>query len=211
MLYTLLILVTLAVGVMMLHLRLRLEYSDARRLLFVGLGRSGPEIDFVDRIVRIRLCGITLTSIAITGRQKPPTPAKKERVAGPRRSKMNIGGWIAVLPQTAGALRRYFVSLLRATVIEQAEGEIRGGFETPDLTGQVFGYYQAALAAVPSEAGRIRYTPDWTGESWSVALRFSASMPLYRLAWSTLVLLWHLPITKIVRLVRNNRKGVRND
>jgi len=210
MLYVLLILVALAVGVLMLHLRLRLEYSDDRRTLFVGLGRSGPEVDLVSHKVRIRLCGVSIGAVAITGKQEPATAAKKKQAAGPRRARVNIGAWFTVLPEAAAVLWRYFTGLLRATAIEQAEGEIRGGFESPDVTGQVYGYYQAALAAVPSVAGRIRFTPDWTGESWSVAVRFSASLPMYRLVWSTLVLLWQLPIVKIVRLVRNNEKGVRN-
>ena len=210
MLYVLLILVVLAVSVLMLHLRLCLEYSDNRRLLFVGLGRSGPEIDFVSRRVRVRLCGIPIGSVALTGKQEPATTAEKKQVAGPRQTKKNIGAWLAVLPQTAAALWRYIVGLLRATVIEQAEGEIRGGFDTPDVTGQVYGCYQAALAAVPAVAGRIRYTPDWTGASFAATMRLRASLPMYRLAWSTLVLLWELPIVKIVRLVRNDRKGVRN-
>ncbi len=210
MLYLLLILTALAVGVLMLHLRLRLEYSDEQRILFVGLGRSGPEADFIGRVVRIRLCGVTIRTVAMTAPGKIRATIRTEKPRSARHRRFDIGGWLDALPQIAGAMWAYFVRLLRATIIERAEGEIRGGFDTPDVTGQVYGYYQAALAAVPSVARRIRYTPDWTGASFAATVRFSASLPMYRLVWSTLVLLWQLPIVKIVRLVRNNEKGVRN-
>ncbi|MCP4684479.1 MAG: hypothetical protein GY867_03425 [bacterium] len=102
------------------------------------------------------------------------------------------------------------MDLLRASIIEQAEGEIEGGFDSPDLTGQAYGFYSAAMGAAPALAGRFRYVPDWTGASFSGAARLTVALPMYRLAARTTVLIWRLPIRKIVKLAIGEKGGVQD-
>ena len=127
----------------------------------------------------------------------------------PRRSR-SVMTVLDILPQSFGALWRYFVGLLSAAIIEQAEGEIEAGFDAPHITGQVYGCYQAALAIAPTLVGRVKYTPVWSGRSFSGALRVSIAWPVYRLIWQTVLLIWRLPVRKFVKLAIGEKKGDRN-
>ncbi len=221
MLYAFLIIVVLVVAVLMLRLRLRFEFSSDKRLLFVGLGRTGSETDYAAGIGRLRLFGRQIRSWALS--KEKPLDAVKDRVAAAKsivkdkrpaeekpKKALDIRSILKIAPEISKALWRYSLDLLKSTIVEQAEGEIEAGFEEPDLTGQAFGFYQAALAVAPSVVGRVNYIPDWTGASFSGAVRASVALPLYRLVWLTLVLLWRLPIVRIIRLVRGDRKGVQD-
>jgi hypothetical protein len=114
---------------------------------------------------------------------------------------------LRILPESLGALWGYFVGLLKAAIIERAEGEIEAGFDAPHVTGQVYGCYQAALAIAPALAGRFQYTPVWTGSSFSGALRLSIAWPVYRLIWQTMLLMSRLPIRKLVKLAIGEKRG----
>ncbi len=221
MLYAFLIVTVLVVAVLMLRLRLRFEFSSDKRLLFVGVGRSGPEMDYAAGVGRLKLFGRQIHSWPIS--REKPLDVVKDRVSaakskvigkGPMKEKpkraFDIRGILRMIPGIGKALWRYFLDLLKSTIVEQAEGEIEAGFEEPDLTGQAFGFYQAALAVAPSVVGRVNYIPDWTGASFSGTVRASVALPLYRLVWLTLVLLWRLPIVRIIRLARGDRKGVQD-
>jgi hypothetical protein len=208
------IVVVLSVALLFVRVRLRVEISPKRRVVFVGLGRTGPEIDFVRREMQIRLSGLRImrfpfrrqaTSVKTAGVEElyvrtaePPAKPKRSRTAK---------AVLDILPESLGALWRYSVGLLKAAIIEQAEGEIEAGFEAPHVTGQVFGCYQAALAMAPALVGRFQYVPVWTGPSLSGALRVSIAWPAYRLIWQTMLLMWRLPLCKFVKLAIGEKKG----
>lgn len=218
MIYILLALVLLAASLLLLRLRLRLEVSSDRKLVFLGLGRSGPEFDFRRRQGVLRVFGLRLLRFDLDGREKQPAEkTKREKPktkipAKPSRPKRRrpVRDVLVVLPQCLKALGRYALGLLRAAVLEQAEGEIEAGFESPHLTGQVFGYYQAALAAVPGLMGRVLFIPDWTGQSFSGALRVTIAWPVYRLVWQTTRLVFRLPVRKIIKLAIGTKEGVQD-
>jgi hypothetical protein len=107
----------------------------------------------------------------------------------------------------ASALWGYFVSILKSVAVEEAQGEIEAGFDEPDITGRVFGYYQAALGMVPSVVGRVAFVPDWTGASFSASMRLSLALPLYKLIWRTLVLIARLPLRELVKLAIGKKRG----
>ena len=214
MIYVLLTAVLILAALLLVRLRLRVEISPESRILFVGLGRTGPEIDFVRREIQIRLSGLRtmrfsfrrhLTGVKTVGAEEPPAETKKLS-AKPKRTR-SARAVVDILPQCLGALWRYFVGLLQAAIIEQAEGEIEAGFDAPHVTGQVYGCYQAALAIAPALVGRFQYTPVWTGRSFSGTLRLAVAWPVYRLIWQTMLLIWRLPIRKFVKLAIGEKKG----
>ena len=115
----------------------------------------------------------------------------------------------AILPECLKALGVYTISLLQAAIVERAEAEIEAGFEHPQHTGQLFGYYQAVVGAVPA-LGRVQYIPVWSGRSFGGSADFSVAWPMYRLLWQTTVLLFRLPVMKIVKLAIGSKEGAKD-
>lgn len=220
------IVLVLALLFLLTRLRLRLNLATDRKLLFVGLGRSGPEFHLGEKKGELRLFGLKLFSFE-TGKEKKKEGTKdkkvrkevteaikKEKKPEPGKAKQkrrrSLKDIVGIIPQCSKALWLYFIDLLKAAIIEEAEGEIEGGFDAPDLTGQAFGFYQAAIGAVPALAGRFRYTPDWTGASFSGAVRLTVALPIYRLVGRTILLIWRLPVMKIVKLAIGEKGGVQD-
>jgi hypothetical protein len=221
MIYLLIAIIVLLGALLLARLRLRLEISDDRKLLFVGLGRTGPEYDFRTGRGVFRLFGFRTREFVLARGKKSVKEEIKEAVrqekaeeaktkkAKPKR-KRSIKDIAAIVPQSLKALGRYLLGLMKSAVVEQAEGEIEAGFEEPHLTGQLFGYYQAALGVAPSLVGRVAYVPDWSGASFSGAVRCAVAWPVYRLAWQTTLLVFRLPVTKIVKLAIGTKEGVQD-
>jgi hypothetical protein len=212
--YVILILAAAILLLLTLRIHLKLEISGDRRLLFAGLGRTGPEFDFVGKRGAIRLFGFSISTFDL-GKKKAREPAptvrteKPAKKGAPKAKRLRpLRSIIAIVPQCSRALWRYFTGLLKAAMVEEAEADIQAGFDSPDLTGYLFGYYQAAMATVPLVGSRVRYTPDWTGASFSGVARLSLAMPLYRLAWLTFWLVLSLPVMKIIKLAIGRKKGV---
>lgn len=211
---TIIILALLMAAICLLRVRVRFELGGDRRLLFVGLGRSGPEFDFVRRVQSFKLFGRCIRSapmkkvdkaaepkLEVHTEDKEKPPRKKARRVRP------IGDILRAVPDVSCALWRYSIGLLKSVMIEELEADVEAGFEQPDLTGQLFGYYQAALAAAPSVVGRVSYTPDWTGASLSGQARVAVALPLYRLLYRTLVLIGQLPLRRLIKLAIGKKRG----
>jgi hypothetical protein len=219
------VIVALIAAFLMLRLRARFELSDhERQLLFVGLGRSGPEFDFVGKKGTVRIFGLRIRSFDI-GQEKPrkkkekpeaeaapsESSEKKKEQAEPKRSEKNRKrSWreaLKLVPSISKALWNFIVGLIKSAVVEEAHGEIRGGFSEPHLTGQAFGYFQAVLGAVPVLAGRIAYIPDWSGEPLVGSMRVTVAIPMYKFVWRTLVLVLRLPVRKIIKVAIGEKEG----
>ena len=209
---TIIIIALLLSAILLLRLRVRFELGSGRRRLFVGLGRSGPQFDFVRRVQMVKLFGWTLWSkpMKVTddsdAPEAPPDDKKKSRAKKPGRVR-SIREILAAVPAISNALWHYSIGLLKSVIVEELEAEIEAGFEAVDLTGQAFGYYQAALAAAPTVMGRIHYTPDWTGASFAGQARVSVALPLYRLVICTLKLIYQLPLRRLVKLAIGKKRG----
>jgi hypothetical protein len=135
-------------------------------------------------------------------------PDKKGTKKSKRRG--HWGQWqefLPLLPKCAKALHGYSFGILRSIIVEELQAEIEAGFDSPDLTGLTFGYYQAALAAAPGVVGRVEYRPDWTGASFSGQARGSVALPLYRLLGRSIVLVYQLPLREILKLAIGRRRG----
>lgn len=198
-----------------LRLRVRVELSEERRMLFAGLGRSGIEINFIDDRRRLKLFGISVKTLAkkdasTEKEPKPlrPVPLSAKPKSPSRKRSFPVRASLNLLPRIIRAARLYIVELFRSVIIEEAQAEIRAGFESPHLTGQAYGYYFALLGAVPSLEKRLVFYPDWAGPSFSGSGRLSVALPMYALVFRTLVLLIRLPLVKLLRLIRGGQKGM---
>jgi hypothetical protein len=212
--YTLTLILAVLAGLLLLRLRVRLEFSVDKSLMFAGLGRTGSEVDWANRRGSLKLWGRTIRRFSIgplgfgsekTGQSAPPALGAGSVTASSDkadRAGADVGDWLEIAPQCLRAVGRFLLGLLRGVKIEQAEGDIEAGFDEPDMTGQVFGWYQAALAAAPGLAGRVRYRPVWTEASCAATLRLCVALPLYRLVCQTILLVWRLQLRKIIRLTR---------
>ncbi len=217
MLYLLLILLVVFIAFLLSNIRVRFQLSDGRKLLFVGLGRSGPEFDFAGKTGSIKLFGMRIKSFEIGKHEKKrrkKAEKKTKRVLAakppkqPKRDRVSLWAFYRVGRKCVGPLWAYFVSLLKAVVVEEVEGQIEGGFDAPHVTGAVFGYYQAAVAVAPGVVGRVRFVPNWTGPSFSGAARMSVAMPVHQLLWRTIILTYRLPLRDLLKLAIGKKKGV---
>ena len=215
MIYVLFALICLVAAILLIRVRFRLELSPERKFLFVGLGRSGPEFDFARHEGVIRLFGMRLKRFRLersktAPRQTETSAVEAEIKAASSRRRRSLGSIIAIVPESLSACWRLAVGVLKSTIVEQAEAEIEFGFDTPDVTGQAFGYYHAVAAMAPSLFGRVSLVPNWTGRSFSGSARVSIAWPVYRLIWLMTLFMWRLPIRKIIRLAIGVKEGVRD-
>ena len=209
--------VAVIVATLLLRLRVRLELSNERRILFAGLGRSGVQIDYIANTTAIKLIGVTIKTMP-RGDAESSEPVLSETISlsrptatkAKKRSKraFPVRAFLRLLPRIFRALRLYIVALFKAVIVEQAEAEVRAGFDSPHLTGQVYGYYFALIGAIPSLENRLNFYPDWLGASFAGSARLSLAMPLYALFYYTFVFIIRLPIITVIRIYRGANKGV---
>lgn len=211
MLYVVLIIILVIAAVTLLRLRFRLDFSSERRLVFVGLGRTGWAFDFSCRQGSLKFAGLTVKKLKTVDKKKAgpkpePKPPRKPKKKKTRRERA-LGDILRVVPAVGKATANYARSLLRALRLEECNGEIEGGFDQPDLTGMAYGYYQAITAALPGVGRRFRFTPDFDGPSLAGSARVSIAIPLYRIFVSTLVLILKLPLRDLIKLAIGKKKG----
>lgn len=229
-LYILILIIALLTLSLLLRLRVQLILDDRRRLVFMGLGRSGSEIDFKSRRGTIRVAGIAVRGFSLDKKDEEDARKACRRIDRPRASvgerlrkgRARVWGEIKTYARIwwkdvrgrgdmiGRAVVLFGIELVRDVVLEQFEADIEAGFDEPHLTGQIFGYYQAAAAALPGVAGRIHFVPVWTGASFRGAVRLSVALPLYALVWRTLRLMWRLPITRLILAAIHKKKGDRD-
>lgn len=208
--YIILIPAILIAAVLLLRIRFRAEFNADNKIVFFGLGRSGPEIDFVAGEGRIRLFNREITKFAV--KRVPRSFAEAGDFAGAirreaRRRENKAGEAWSIFKRSIMPFYNFVVSLFKGTVIEEIRADVAGGFDDPALTGSTFGYYQAAIGAVPALAGRVNYYPDWTGRSLSGSIKVSVALPLYRLVGSFIRLIWQLPLREIAKMAIGRKKG----
>jgi hypothetical protein len=214
--YVLFILCGLLLAFLLLRIRVRLDISDTQKRLFIGLGKTGPEYDFVNRTKRLHLFGVPLKpSRPIVRPGGIPARSPENLSAVPQRHtsrrRIPIGTWLALVPDILAAGLSFLSGLIRSVVIEQCEGSIRAGAASPDQTGQLFGCYCAVAGAAPAIGTRFSFEPDWTdGPSFAGSVRFSAAVPMYALAYRFLILLFSLPLWQLYKLSRTKPEGVQH-
>lgn len=215
--YLILTLVVLLAALMTLRLRIRFRVGSHQRFLFVGIGRSGQEVDFVDRTSTTRLMGFRLKTMKLGKRSKEqPEPVSKDgKIKKPKkkwlRRQRSWRDFVRILPSTASPLWKYGTSMLASVIVEQMQGKIEAGFEQPDRTGLAYGYYQSALAAAPAVVGKIEYLPVWDRSAFKASLTGSVALPIYRLVYYSILLVFRLPLREILKLAIGKKKGDQDD
>jgi len=192
-----------------MRIRLRVKWSSDRKWIFLGLGHSGPEFDLIKRTGTLKLFGITLKHFPRKRISEDETPEKITKPGKPQK-RQRQRSWRdlqRLLPVMIKEFISFLKSVLSSLVVEELQGEVRGGFDSPSDTGMAYGYYQAALAIAPGVTGRLHYVPDWEASSLSASARIAVALPLYKLLWRTVVLAWRLPLRDIYKLAIGTRKG----
>ncbi len=195
---------------LLLRLRLRAQWGTKRRLVFVGLGRSGPEVDLAKKMGAFKMFGITLKRFSLKSEPEKEDETKKKPKAKKARKPRRQRSWSQVrelVPVVARESGSFLKRILSAVVIEELQGEVRAGFDSPSDTGTAYGYYQAAVAAAPSVVGRVRFEPVWEGASFAGSAKVAVALPLYKLVWRIIVLALRLPLREIYKLAIGTRKG----
>lgn len=213
------ILLFIMLAMTLLRLRVKFELDSDDRRLFMGLGRSGIEIDYLAKLQTIRVAGLAVkrqpigagSTVRPTEQEKEARAGKKEdsedERSGPTLSSEMIRGLLNLAPKVIREVSGYSKALLSRIIVERLEADIRAGFDSPDMTGQTFGAYHAMIGAIPALAGHVRFTPDWQGASFEAAARGSLALPLYQILLHTPRLLWRLPLREIVRMAIGIKKG----
>ncbi len=212
MLYTLLIFIAILIAISFLRLRMRFLWGDNKRLLFVGLGQTGPEIDFVDNVGSLRIFGWHITSFQLNTKPKKQKQKQTDRRSGKiKQREERERDWYVLLPRivprTATALGRMIAHLYRYTIVEELSARIEAGFDSPDLTGQLYGGYHAVVGAVPGLSQRISFQPNWVEESFNGKIQMAFALPLYRLIWRIIVLIGQLPLRDLYKLAIGTKRG----
>lgn len=208
------ILVLLLIGLLFLRLRVSCQINSEQKQLYAGLGRSGVLLDWTGQTGAVQLFGAKIKSFALKKEKVEPREATdKESLVDKKpkttRRRPDLKESISLALGSLQPLWHWFISLLRATKIEQLEGRFRGGFDSPDLTGQAYGYYQAMLGSVPAMADRVTYEPTWTEAGFEADLKGSVTLPLYSLVGRTIQLAWALPLRKLIKLAIGTKKPKR--
>ena len=192
----------------LIRLRVKLDLYPNVKTLFAGMGRTGVRIDITGKTQAIIFAGRTVKSISVEKLLKNSVKkiAKISNIIRPGRQR-SLKKLLAIVPATLKALSNYTYSILKSAAIEEFDGEINAGFGPPHITGAAFGFYQATLAGIPAIAGRFKYIPDWNGLSFQGQLRLSVSIPLYRLLFKTMIMLWRLPLRELLKLAIGTKKA----
>jgi hypothetical protein len=210
------IIILCVVGILLLRLRVRLAVGNEDRIIFLSLGRTGPELDFIRRVGHFRLFGKVIKQFSLDAKKekiekpKPETiPSKKKKPVRPKRKKRtrSLRDSLRILPQCTTALGCFAAGIIRSGELEELSGEIHGGFDSPDMTGQAFGYYQALAGAIPPLGRNFSYYPDWTGASLSGTVTLAIALPMYQFVYRTVRLLLGLPVMKLTKLAIGTKKG----
>lgn len=213
------IVLLILIGIALLRLRVRFEFGHDDRWVFLGLGRSGIEIDYLGRSQTIRVAGLAVkrqplsrSSTESTGESTQETEAATDQDGGEAGRGVSVDSAmirkiISLAPQVLREAGVYSKALLNRVIVERLEADIRAGFDSPDMTGQTYGAYHAVMGAVPALAGHVRFTPDWQGASFHGRARGSLALPLYQVLLRTPRLIWRLPLREIVKMAKGIKKG----
>ncbi|NOY89222.1 MAG: hypothetical protein GXO93_07540 [FCB group bacterium] len=206
MLYLLAILLIVLALLLISKIRIKAIIKPDGKTLFVGLGHIGTEYDFISKksVFKIFKLKIKLRKKIEKIKKTPKTKPKAKK-------KKITWNFIKQMAKHSQAIWQYLSSLVKSVTIEKLEGKIVGGFERPDLTGIMFGYYQATMAIAPQISKRFQFVPDWQGNSWQATLQASLAIPFYKFMFHTLSLILKLPLRELLKVAIGKKKGAQDD
>lgn len=150
--YILIFLSVIIIVILLLNLRLCIRLSKKEKILFAGLGRSGSEFDFTSKKGNLKLFGINLKQFDFKVKDDKYKKKKEKKKKSERKSvrTRSFSDFLKFLPQAFIAFKQFIISTFKSVVVEELDGEIKAGFESPHITGHIYGYYQAVSAIVPN-------------------------------------------------------------
>ena len=199
MIYMFTIIALILISVLLLRIRLKIQLDDDIKTVFLGLGRTGLFYDILKKQSNLLILG-TYKREFVSEKQKQPTTNQMKPTKKKTKREIPFGEILDIVINSSKACYTYSVSLLKSVIIEELQGEVSGGFDSPDKTGQLFGYYQAVYSAVPSVVGRLQYYPNWTEASFDANLKASVAIPLYKIVYRSIILFFSLPLRDILKI-----------
>jgi hypothetical protein len=210
----------LVVAILLLRIRVGCDLGPEKKLVFARIGRTGSEFDFTTKRMVIRLFGMRIKEVVMFGGKKAgrvETPAEPvpeadtiqaEPKSMPKVKRVRpFSLLLEIVSESSKALWRFVVAILKGVIVEEAQGELSIGFDSPDVTGKAFGYYHAIAWAAPTLANRISITPVFTEKIVTGKARVTLALPVYVLVYRLGKLFVQMPIRKIIRYSRGIQKG----
>lgn len=87
--------------------------------------------------------------------------------------------------------------------------DLTGGFQSPDITGQVYGLVQVGRS-IPSDALSLAYDPDFTADRIQGTITIGSVLKAYKLIILLIIIAWRLPKIKLIKMYRKFKKGGRH-
>lgn len=84
--------------------------------------------------------------------------------------------------------------------------EIAGGAAEPDLTGEIYGAYEAIRFILPQSV-TFSYRPDFLADKFNGKVEIGLMVRIIKLLKETLVFIFRLPIIKLIKLYRKLKRG----
>jgi hypothetical protein len=146
------------------------------------------------------------------GEPKRPRPEKKQPArklplrTGKRLNFSKLRGsdlllLLAVIGRVFGLLGRLFKTSERYFL----KVDIAGGAPEPDITGELYGAYQAIRVSLP-ESIKINYVPDFMSERIRGRISCGFAVRPLNLFREGLIFIFHLPIIRLIKLYRRIKK-----
>ncbi len=83
---------------------------------------------------------------------------------------------------------------------------LKGGLGPPDLTGQLFGAVES-LKPMLGESIALKYQPDYLSDTIQGDILAGVKLRFYKLLKEMLIFIWKLPKLKLIKIIRQFRKG----
>jgi hypothetical protein len=141
---------------------------------------------------------------------KPPGPAKAMKPKAEKaKKKLNLsrlgGADLPIVAKLISEVLNFAGRIIRAPQCS-LKADLAGGTPEPDLTGEIYGAYQAIRFALPQSVS-LSYRPDFTVEKFTGTVELGLAVRIIKLIKETLVLFFRLPIIKLIKIYRKLRKG----
>jgi hypothetical protein len=139
------------------------------------------------------------------GKHKPQTPIiKNKKTPAPKDNRLDIskltGADLKLILSVVGESLNLLGRLFRAARY-YLNADLAGGISGPDLTGQLYGAYNALRPVMPASVA-ISYDPDFLSEKLAGAISFGLAVRAISVVKYIVIFFFRLPIIKIFKLYR---------
>ena len=83
--------------------------------------------------------------------------------------------------------------------------DLRGGLSSPDLTGQLYGFFQS-FRSIPYSFISLSYRPDFMEDRLRGTIEAGTVIKIYEIFCYLIIFIWYLPKVKLINAYYNYRK-----